>query len=56
MADESIKHVFGLVKSENSRIDEAYKNARRVVQDEDEAAEIYDAVEDLSQDYVAAPV
>jgi hypothetical protein len=56
MADESIKHVFGLVKSENARIDESYKNARKVVQDEDEAAELYDAVEDLSKDYVAAAV
>ena len=56
MADESMKHVFGLVKSENARIDESYKNARKVVQDEDEAAELYDAVEDLSKDYVAAAV
>jgi len=44
------------VKSENARMDEAYKNARKVVQDEDESAELYDAVEDLSQDYIAAAV
>tara|TARA_B100000941_G_C28504456_1_gene556390 strand:+ start:867 stop:1703 length:837 start_codon:yes stop_codon:yes gene_type:complete len=55
-AEESIQYVFGLLQAENARIEESYKNALKANQEEEEYAEAYDAVEDLSEDYVAAAV
>tara|TARA_R100000951_G_scaffold36334_3_gene31118 strand:+ start:11473 stop:12312 length:840 start_codon:yes stop_codon:yes gene_type:complete len=52
MVSDTIKHTFGLVASENKRIDEAYKNASMQAQDEAYQDEIMDQVNTLEHDFV----
>tara|TARA_A200000159_G_scaffold163136_1_gene188590 strand:+ start:543 stop:1385 length:843 start_codon:yes stop_codon:yes gene_type:complete len=50
---DSLAHVTSLVKAENARIEEAYKNAQMDALDAEEAERIMDAVDTLQADYVA---
>ncbi len=49
---DSLSHVKNLITAENSRIDEAYKEALMQVDDEAEAARIMEAVDTFDADFV----
>ena len=56
MTNDSLKHVFGLVASENKRIDESYRASGLLAADETYQDEMMDAVETLEADFGQDPV